>query len=232
MIPASIKKMLSSLLHIFSNLKYQAKKRNWQTNWSKDDFFPSWQTTIISIPKEIDQAVEDKFFKPGARILDIGCGSGEITAYLAEKGFNALGIDYAQAAIEKAKYKFGELPDRLSFKTVDICLTPALSPDFDALIDRGCFHTIPEEFHSNYVNNLASYAAPESHFLLICKILKTNKELPLVEHQLKKRQEEMRNYLQKIFKFKFDIMNIETTIITRKSPDIDVPALAVYMRRI
>jgi 2-polyprenyl-3-methyl-5-hydroxy-6-metoxy-1,4-benzoquinol methylase len=38
-------------------------------------------------------------------VLDIGCGSGEITAWLAQNGFKVVGIDFAQSAIEKAKSK-------------------------------------------------------------------------------------------------------------------------------
>lgn len=37
------------------------------------------------------------------RILDIGCGRGELVAHLAEKGLDATGIDYSQDAIHCAK---------------------------------------------------------------------------------------------------------------------------------
>lgn len=41
--------------------------------------------------------------KPGDRVLDIGCGRGEFVAHLREKGFEATGIDYSQAAVDCAK---------------------------------------------------------------------------------------------------------------------------------
>jgi len=40
--------------------------------------------------------------KSGQRLLDVGCGRGEIVFYAAKHGVDALGIDYAQAAIDLA----------------------------------------------------------------------------------------------------------------------------------
>jgi SAM-dependent methyltransferase len=41
--------------------------------------------------------------RPGARILEVGCASGELLARLHELGFNCMGIDFDAAAVEKAR---------------------------------------------------------------------------------------------------------------------------------
>jgi SAM-dependent methyltransferase len=40
--------------------------------------------------------------RPGLRALDVGCGTGEFTAALAQAGADAVGVDVAEAALERA----------------------------------------------------------------------------------------------------------------------------------
>ena len=41
----------------------------------------------------------------GKKLLDVGCGTGEITIELEKKGFRVTGIDFSEVAIKKAKAK-------------------------------------------------------------------------------------------------------------------------------
>ncbi|MCI8756365.1 MAG: class I SAM-dependent methyltransferase [Oscillospiraceae bacterium] len=48
---------------------------------------------------------------PGARVLDIGCGTGVLTPFLLEtKPAYLLGIDLSSGMIQRAKEKYGNLP--------------------------------------------------------------------------------------------------------------------------
>jgi len=40
---------------------------------------------------------------PGAKVLDVGCGAGQVVARLAEAGFEAYGVDVSEPSIERAK---------------------------------------------------------------------------------------------------------------------------------
>lgn len=73
--------------------------------------------------------------KPG-RVLDLGCGTGKSAIWLAERGFDATGIDLSPAAIERARrsargrgigarFVVGRFPD-------DFLLPSAGSEDLDA----------------------------------------------------------------------------------------------------
>jgi 2-polyprenyl-3-methyl-5-hydroxy-6-metoxy-1,4-benzoquinol methylase len=45
-----------------------------------------------SVPEDVRAAGS---FPRGARLVDLGCGSGEIAGWLAEQGYDALGVDLA-----------------------------------------------------------------------------------------------------------------------------------------
>ena len=59
----------------------------------------------ISDIKRLDFIADalSKTLPAGATVLDVGCGNGIITRSLGRKGFNVLGIDVSQKAIEKAR---------------------------------------------------------------------------------------------------------------------------------
>jgi len=45
----------------------------------------------------------EKHVKKGSQILDIGCGSGEITLRIKEKGYEITGLDFSSVAVDLAK---------------------------------------------------------------------------------------------------------------------------------
>ena len=51
--------------------------------------------------------------RPGDRALDLGCGTGEFTAALARAGAHPVGVEVAQAALERARSRHPELDFRL-----------------------------------------------------------------------------------------------------------------------
>lgn len=47
------------------------------------------------------------FFKGSGRVIDIGCGLGEVLSVFQENGWDAMGVDFNEFAIEYAREKFG-----------------------------------------------------------------------------------------------------------------------------
>jgi trans-aconitate methyltransferase len=77
--------------------------------------------------------------KPGERILDIGCGTGHLTAQIAASGAEILGIDASPDMIQQARAAHSNL----QFEVAD---ARALSfyQDFDAVFSNATLHWIPE----------------------------------------------------------------------------------------
>ena len=47
--------------------------------------------------------------KPGERILDLGCGPGQLTAKIAEAGAQVIGVDASPSMIGQARQNFPQL---------------------------------------------------------------------------------------------------------------------------
>lgn len=74
--------------------------------------------------------------KEGAQILDIGCGNGRNSFYLAKQGFSVIGVDFSSRAIKQAQlYAQGKkLP--VQFDVVDLADDlPFADGRFHAVID-------------------------------------------------------------------------------------------------
>jgi trans-aconitate 2-methyltransferase len=77
--------------------------------------------------------------KPGERILDLGCGTGALTAQIAAAGAEVVGIDGSPQMIDQARRSF---PD-LRFETGD-ARTFALDGKFDAVFSNAVLHWVKE----------------------------------------------------------------------------------------
>ncbi|MCG2747133.1 MAG: class I SAM-dependent methyltransferase [Desulfobulbaceae bacterium] len=87
------------------------------------------------------EMVRDYAISPGAA-LDIGCGTGNNTIWLARHGFTATGCDVTELAIKQAMTKAAEAQVACTFLRLDFLNeeVPGGVP-FAFLFDRGCFHS-------------------------------------------------------------------------------------------
>jgi trans-aconitate methyltransferase len=77
--------------------------------------------------------------KPGERILDLGCGTGHLTAEIAAGGAHTVGIDQSAEMIAQARRQF----PHLQFEVCDAREIPFIG-EFDAVFSNAALHWIPE----------------------------------------------------------------------------------------
>ena len=70
---------------------WDAAYRRGVVNWDPGDY-----------DRHLPRVIQEFGIAPG-RVLDLGCGTGKSTVWLAERGFDATGIDLAPSAIDQAR---------------------------------------------------------------------------------------------------------------------------------
>jgi len=99
-------------------------------------------------------AVREKWWIPGSRILDIGCGAGTNSLFLARAGFKVTGIDVAEGAVAAARERAEKAGLSVDFRVGDALDLPFPEGHFGGAIDIGCFHTLPLELRPAYAKEI------------------------------------------------------------------------------
>lgn len=76
--------------------------------------------------------------------LEIGAGTGTNAIWMAERGFDVLGVDISPVAVEKARAKMGARGLRCRFMAGDFLEAAPAGGPFQFAFDRGCFHMFDE----------------------------------------------------------------------------------------
>lgn len=114
---------------------------------------------------ELVDLVESHRIQPG-RAIDLGCGAGANAIFLAQHGFEVTGVDYAQAAIEKARHRADAAGVQVNFVVDDLTNLRQVSGKFDFLLDYGVLDDLRLNQREAYVQNMLPLTRSGSHFLL------------------------------------------------------------------
>lgn len=113
-----------------------------------------WQN--FNVHPDLVQAVENFPIAPGST-LDIGCGAGSCSLWLASKGFDVTGIDLSPTAVEIAKRLAAKAGVDCHFIVADFLKDELNEAPFSFIFDKGCFHY---NVHSVFVYKIAQCLEP------------------------------------------------------------------------
>jgi cyclopropane fatty-acyl-phospholipid synthase-like methyltransferase len=115
---------------------------------------------------ELVELVGSERLRPG-RAVDLGCGTGANAIYLAQHGFDVTGIDYAPAALAKARSAAERSGVDVHFVQDDLTAFRRDHGVFDVLIDYGSFDDLSATGRDRYLANVLPLAAPGARIPLL-----------------------------------------------------------------
>lgn len=135
---------------------YRQSYRSGNTPWSSDG---APAGPLVRGIKKIRAAVKN------GRAVDLGCGHGRHTLFLARHGFAAVGIEYQADALTHAA---GRGTKNLLYVRGDIFRAPFKEGVFDVALDYGVFHHIRRRDTAAYTAFLGRLVRPGGYLFLSC----------------------------------------------------------------
>jgi SAM-dependent methyltransferase len=102
------------------------------------------------------------------KVLDVGCGTGDNSIWLAQNHFQVTGTDTSDIALEKAKKKASKANVECDFVLVDFLKNKIPGAPFGFVFDRGCFHSFgSEDERRRFAQNVAAHLEEAGLWLTI-----------------------------------------------------------------
>jgi len=117
-----------------------------------------WVTTSVS--PALQGLVIDQTIPRGSRVVDLGCGPGVHSTFLARHGMKVVGVDRSGAALVKARQLAGFYDAEVDFVAGDILDVPLPDGSADVVHDSFVYHNVRPEARARYVSEVARLVRP------------------------------------------------------------------------
>ncbi len=152
------------------NLKetYNRIANDWYKDHKEDDWWIEGTKSFVAL------------LKPGATVLDVGCGAGFKSKYLHENGLNVTGIDFSEKFIEIAKRDVLEV----NFIVMDMNEVGRLNQKYDAVFAQASLLHVPKSDASNMIGKFVDLINKGGYLYIAVKGIKQNgKEEEVIEEK-------------------------------------------------
>jgi SAM-dependent methyltransferase len=123
-----------------------------------------WDSGVPS--KELMRVLDSEKIHP-CRAVELGCGTGTNSIYLASRGFNVTGLDCSPVALSQARTKAAEAGADVQFLEADLCRFNLELEPFDFIFDRGCYHSVRRIDIAGFLKTLRKMSRPGTRYLVL-----------------------------------------------------------------
>jgi ubiquinone/menaquinone biosynthesis C-methylase UbiE len=99
--------------------------------------------------------------------MDLGTGPATQAIWLVKRGFNVIGSDLSEAAINRARKVYAS-EKTVNFIVDNILNTKLKSNEFNYIFDRGCFHVLSPRDRKEYINKVKRILKDNGILFLKC----------------------------------------------------------------
>ncbi|MDQ7903054.1 class I SAM-dependent methyltransferase [Phytohabitans sp. ZYX-F-186] len=145
---------------------------------------PPWE---IGGPQPALAAVLDQGVK-GPKVLDAGCGTGDLALALARRGYDVTAVDISPVAIEMARAKAAAEGLAVRFEVQDATRLSLPPAPFDSVFDSGLLHSLQrrgDDEADAYLALLPGLAAPGATVFVLAVSLRAGEGWGLTEEYLR-----------------------------------------------
>jgi SAM-dependent methyltransferase len=96
-------------------------------------------------------------------VLDVGCGTGELSLFFARQGYDVLGVDLSPLAIQQAteKARWRRIPARfLVWDALDLSRLRTADLSFRTVVDSAMFHVLGDRERDRFITELGDVVRP------------------------------------------------------------------------
>ena len=115
----------------------EVEKTDWNQRYINKD--TPWDSGTRS--ELLVQFLKQGWVKAG-RALELGCGTGTNSIFLAQSGFQVTAVDLSEEALRQARVKAEQARVSINFIQADITALPDIGAPFPFVFDRGTYHIV------------------------------------------------------------------------------------------
>ncbi len=102
------------------------------------------------------------------RVVDLGCGTGDLAIWLAERGRIVTGVDFLAGPLVQARAKAAARGVAVNFLEMNALAVGQIPERFDAAVDCGLFHSFDDAGRAAYVAAVARLLEPGCRLFILC----------------------------------------------------------------
>jgi len=135
----------------------------WQELWQNPEIAKRWAERP-PVPEVVEMA--DRLESEGrSRVLDIGCGLGRHTVYLAARGFQVTAVDYAPAALSACRENLEQAGLEATVQLMEMTALSFPEGSFDGAISTQVIHHTRKAVIAEIIGRITQHLSTHGYFV-------------------------------------------------------------------